>query len=126
MLQVAHGEKSGPIYLNAFPLSQNIELRIIAIWVHLSTYLLFAINLFCFKKIKKIIKKLRPLYFKKISVHRFLGIVFICTNKLIEFFFEKFFFSRTWTFFHDCKTTNLGVIFFHKKLISHFFSRMII
>ena len=37
------------MYLNVFALSQSIELRIIATWVHLSTYLLFAINLFRFK-----------------------------------------------------------------------------
>ena len=114
MLQVAHGEKSGPMYLNAFPLSQNIELRIIAIWVHLSTYLLFAINLFYFKKIKKIIKKLRPLYFKKISMHRFLGIVFICTNKLIEFFFKKFFFQGLGPFFTTVKPL-IWVSFFSIK-----------
>ena len=66
----------------------------------------------------------RPIYFKKISAHRFVDL--ICTNKLEEFFFQKIFLSRTWSFFHDCKTTNLGVIFFHKKLISYFFSRVII
>ena len=43
---------SNPIeamYLNAFALRQNIELQIIATLVHLSTYLLFVINLSPFK-----------------------------------------------------------------------------
>ena len=31
----------------------------------------------------------RPIYFKKISAHRFVGL--ICTNKLKEFFFRNFF-----------------------------------
>ena len=61
----------------------------------------------------------RPAYFKKIFAHRFLDL--ICTNRLGKNFFQKIFLSRTWSFFHDCKTTNSGVIFFHKKLISHFF-----
>ena len=38
-----------------------------------------------------------------------------------NFFFRKIFFSRTWSFFHHCKTTNLGLIFFHKKIILYFF-----
>ena len=33
------------IYLNIFALAQNIELQLMATWVHLSTYLLFAIYL---------------------------------------------------------------------------------
>ena len=64
---------------------------------------------------------LRPIYFKKISAHRFEDC--ICTNELDGLFFRKTFFSRTWSFFHDWKTTNLGVIFFHKKLILCFFQR---
>ena len=60
----------------------------------------------------------RPIYFKKILAHRFVGLC--CTNKLEGSFFWKLF-SRTWSFFHDCNTTNLGVIFFHKKLILYFF-----
>ena len=67
---------------------------------------------------------LLPIYFKKISAHRFVGL--ICTNKLERFFFRKTFFSRTWSFIHDCNTTNLGGIFFHKKIILYFFSRVII
>ena len=66
----------------------------------------------------------KPIYFKKNFAHRFVDL--ICTNKLEEFFFQKIFLSRTWSFFHDCKTTNLGVIFFLKKLILYFFSRVII
>ena len=62
---------------------------------------------------------LRPIYFSKIFGHRFVDL--ICTNKLEELFFQKIFLSRAWSFFCDCKTTNLGVIFFHKKLILHFF-----
>ena len=37
------------IYLNLFALVQNIELEIIATWVHLSTYLLSVIDLSPFK-----------------------------------------------------------------------------
>ena len=61
----------------------------------------------------------RSIYFKKISAHCFLGL--ICTKKLEEFFF--FFFHKVFsrTFFHNCKTINLGVTFFHKKLILYFF-----
>ena len=63
----------------------------------------------------------RPIYFKKNSAHRFEDR--ICTNMLEGFlFFQKTFFSRGWSFFHDYKTTSLGVIFFHKKLILYFFS----
>ena len=58
----------------------------------------------------------RPIHFKKKFAQRF--VVLICAKKK--------FFSRSWSFFHDCKSTNLGVIFFHKKLISWIFSRVII
>ena len=61
----------------------------------------------------------RSIYLKKNSAHRFVD--FIGTNKL-EKFFSKIFLSRTWSFLHDCKTTNLGATFFHKKLILYFFS----
>ena len=37
------------IYLNAFPLSQNIRFQIVATWVHLSTHPLISINLSPFK-----------------------------------------------------------------------------
>ena len=37
------------IYFDAFALGQNIDLQIMATWVHLSTYLLFVINLSPFK-----------------------------------------------------------------------------
>ena len=37
------------IYLNLFALGQNIELQIMTIWVHLSTYLIFVLNLSPFK-----------------------------------------------------------------------------
>ena len=66
----------------------------------------------------------RPIYFLKISAHCFVDI--ICTNKLEEFFFQKIFLLRTWSFFHDWKTTDLGVISSHKKLILYLFSRVII
>ena len=45
----------------------------------------------------------RPIYFKKNSAHCFVGL--ICTNKLEGFFFFEKKISRTWSFFHDCKTT---------------------
>ena len=67
---------------------------------------------------------LKTIYFKKISAHHFEDL--ICTNRLDRFFFRKTFFSRTWSFFHDSKTTNLGAIFSHKKLILYFFSKVII
>ena len=67
----------------------------------------------------------RTIYFKKISAQRFEDL--ICTNKLDRFvFFWKTFFSRTWSFFHNRKTTNLGAIFCHKKLSLYFFSRVTI
>ena len=53
MLQVNHNAKYiQPIwttYINIFALSQTIDLQIMATWVHLSTYLLFVINLAPFK-----------------------------------------------------------------------------
>ena len=66
----------------------------------------------------------KPVYFKNVSAHRFVGL--ICTSKLEAFIFGKNFFSRTCSFFHDCNTTNLSIIFFHKKIILYFFSRVII
>ena len=36
-------------------------------------------------------------------------------------FSKKKYFSLTWSFFHDCKTSYLGVIFLNKKLILYFF-----
>ena len=66
----------------------------------------------------------KPIYFQKNFAYRFEER--ICTKKLDGFFFRKTFFSRTWSFFHDWRTTNLGVIFFHKKLILYFFSKVII
>ena len=59
---------------------------------------------------------LTPIYVKKKNfVHHFEDHIY--TNKLDEFFFQKFFISRTWSFSHDCKTTDLDLIFFHKKII---------
>ena len=66
----------------------------------------------------------RLIYLETISAHRVKD--HICTNKLEEFFFRKNFFSRTWRFFHGCETTDLSLIFFHKKVISYFFSSVII
>ena len=63
----------------------------------------------------------RPIYFIKISAHRFEDP--ICKNKLDGCSLWKIFFSRTWSFFHDWKTTNKGVVFFYKKLILFFFQR---
>ena len=39
----------------------------------------------------------RPIYFKKLSAHRFVGLV--CTNKLEGLFFEKIFFQGLRAFF---------------------------
>ena len=76
---------------------------------------------------RKITKKLnisRLIYLKQ-NPHTLLKILFV---QIIwtDFFFRKTLFSRTWSFFHDWKTTNLGAIFFHKKIILYFFSKMII
>ena len=84
----------------------------------------FVKNNFPESKNHRKLKSSRPIYFIKVSAHCFVGL--ICTNKLEGFFFQKIFFSRTWSFFRDCKTTILGVIFFHKKIILYFFSRVII
>ena len=46
------------------------------------------------------VKYLKTNFFK-FSAHRFVGL--ICTNKLEGFFFQKILFSRTWSFFYDCK-----------------------
>ena len=62
----------------------------------------------------------RPIYFKKISAHHLVGL--ICASNPEGFFFWKKFFSRTCSFFHDCNTTNMGVIFFpQKKIVLYFF-----
>ena len=66
----------------------------------------------------------RPISFKTISAHRFEDHIYI--NKLDGVFFLKNTFSKSWSFLHDRKTTNSGVIFFHKKLILYFFSNVII
>ena len=66
----------------------------------------------------------RPIYLEKISAHRFEG--HICKNKLEKVVFWKKIFWRTWSFFHDCKATDLGLIFFHKKIILYFFSSVVI
>ena len=59
------------------------------------------------------LKILKSIYCKKISAHLFVGLIF--TNKLEGFFFQKKFFSRAWSFFHGCKTTNFGRHFFSTK-----------
>ena len=41
-------------------------------------------------------------------------------------FFRKTFSSRTWSFFHNWKTTNLSVIFFTKNLFHTFILKVII
>ena len=92
-----------------------------------SSYFNFMVmNRFSEPKIQRRINISRPIYFLKISAHRLVGL--ICTNMLEEFFFfRKKFSSRTWSFFHNCNTTNLDVIFFStKKIILYSFSRVII
>ena len=54
----------------------------------------------------------RPIYFKKNTARRFEDHIY--TNQPEEFFFEKIFFSRTWSFFHDSKTTDLASFFSRK------------
>ena len=66
----------------------------------------------------------RPVYFKKVSAHRFVGL--ICTNKLEGFFFEKKFFQGLGAFFTTATILIWGAILFHKKIILYFFSRVII
>ena len=54
----------------------------------------------------------RPFYFFKNSFHTILKI------SRRDFFFS---FPLTWSFFHNCETTNLGVIFLYKKLVLNLF-----
>ena len=65
------------------------------------------------------VKYLETHLFLKNTAHRFEDL--ILANKLEEFKKNFFFLSRTWRFFRDCKTTNLGVISFHKEIILYFF-----
>ena len=44
---------------------------------------------------------------------------------LEECFFSKDKFFKDLDLFHDCKTTDLGLIFFHKKIILYFFSSVV-
>ena len=60
----------------------------------------------------------RPIYFLKISAPYFADLIF--TNKLAGFFLQNSF-PTTWSFFHDCKITHLGVIFQHKNYYYNFF-----
>ena len=76
------------------------------------------------RKINKSENILRCIYFKIISANLFEDLV--CTNKLEVFFLKNWFFSETWSFFNECKTTNLGVIFCTRKLLLHLFSSVII
>ena len=76
------------------------------------------------RKINKSENILRCIYFKIISANVFEDLV--CTNKLEVFFLKYWFFSETWSFFNECKTTNLGVIFCTRKLLLHLFSSVII
>ena len=53
------------------------------------------------------------IYLKKIARG---SVGLIGTYKLEGFFFfENIFFQGLGAFFYDCKTTNLGLIFFHKN-----------
>ena len=76
------------------------------------------------RKINKSENILRCIYFKIISANVFEDLV--CTNKLEVFFLKNWFFSETWSFFNECRTTNLGVIFCTRKLLLHLFSSVII
>ena len=76
------------------------------------------------RKINKSENILRCIYFKIISANLFEDLV--CTNKLEVFFLKNWFFSETWSFFNECRSTNLGVIFCTRKLLLHLFSSVII
>ena len=76
------------------------------------------------RKINKSENILRCIYFKIISANLFEDLV--CTNKLEVFFLKNWFFSETWSFFNECRTTNLGLIFCKIKLLLHIFSSVII
>ena len=76
------------------------------------------------RKINKSENILRCIYFKIIPANLFEDLV--CTNKLEVFFLKNWFFSETWSFFNECRTTNLGVIFCTRKLLLHLFSSVII
>ena len=65
------------------------------------------------------LKYLETHLFKKISAHRFEDHIY--TSKLEKKIFRKFFVSTTWSFFCDCKTTDLGLILFHIEFILYFF-----
>ena len=64
-------------------------------------------NSFLDPKTQRKLNILRPVYFKKISAHRFVGL--ICTNKLEEFFFQKNLFQGLGAF-----STKKNVILFFK------------
>ena len=76
------------------------------------------------RKINKSENILRCIYFKIISANLFEDLV--CTNKLEVFFLKNWFFSETWSFFNECRTTNLSIIFCTSKLFLHLLSSMII
>ena len=66
---------------------------------------------------------LRPIYFSKFP-HPALKI--LSAQISWKGFFRKTFSSRTWSFFHNWKTTNLSVIFFTKNLFHTFILKVII
>ena len=69
---------------------------------------------------------LRPIYVKKKKNSRIILKIISTQISWMNFFSRKFFISKTWSFFHDWKTTDLDLIFFHKKIILQFFSRVIV
>ena len=60
----------------------------------------------------------RPIYLKK-NPHIVLKIISAYIRW--KHFFYFYFFQKLGAFFRDCKTTDLGLIFFHKKVIFYFF-----
>ena len=67
---------------------------------------------------------LRPIYLKKkVSSHCFVDLFVQISWKIffIFYFFQNFISFKDLEPFYDWKTTNLGVIFFHKKLMSYLF-----
>ena len=121
------------MYLNIFALVENIELQLMAIWVHLSTYLLFAIDLPSFKLFNTDSAVFRTASIKNtdlkspdrqkqhcrcsigkgfLKIHTCAGVSFLmCRHKCLPVNFKKHLFYRTPD---DCFLTK-NIFFTFKK-----------
>ena len=77
----------------------------------------FVKNNFSEPKNQRKLKNSRPIYFLKISTHRFVGL--ICTNKLegLFFFLKKKIFQGLGAFSTTAKPLFLASFFFHNKIM---------